>query len=241
MHSLRWLKWTLAISLAGVAWGCKEKDSGGAEHSPREEPVFESPPPGSGRATATQPGHTESSGHDVAPALPPGHPPISGLAMQGDPRGEAMEIKLDPPADWQIQPARMATLAVYSAPPSEGDEAAADFAISTLGKKIELSHNIEFWCTTRMELPPGQTCEEAAKVSKLEGANLPVMLVEIAGAYKGAGMGRSGPAKPGYIMLIAEITPDDGIPYYARLTAPEKTLEKHRPAFIEMVRNAEQR
>jgi hypothetical protein len=250
-----------AAALGMFVGACSKEESADTTYKPREAPTF-SMTPTTQPTAATTPSDVPAglpAGHPPIPsrnmannphgtASPHGMEGMTNPHGMGSPHGatapstepgEEETLVFQAPKGWTSKPARPMTEQVFAAPKVEGDAADADVAVSTLGTaSIPLQMNVERWCT-QFELPEGKTCEQASKTEPLKDAKLPTSLVEIAGAYRGGGMmGPSGPAKPGYKMLAAEIrTP--GQLWFVKMVGPEKTVEHWRAALVDMARSAQ--
>lgn len=226
--------------------GCGDKEEASSpKPKPREEPTFESRPAGSqpaGQDSADPHAslHRDPSSMDRGNSgLPPGHPPIEGMSPAAQSSAPAPKLTYKAPADWKEMPARMMTDEVYALPKAEGDPEDGDLAVSTLGQIVDIAANVERWCG-QFKLPDGQTCATAAKKTELPGTKYPTTIVEIAGSFLGRSMfaAPSGPAKPDYRMLTAEVRVGS-VAWYFKLLGPSKTVDKHREAFMQMIREAQ--
>ncbi len=73
-------------------------------------------------------------------------------------------------------------------------------------------------------------------VTEVEGAAVPVKLVEVTGTYDGGMTMTAAPAeaKPGY-MLLGGIAEGPDAPWFFKFTGPEETVRAQRDAFVEMM------
>jgi hypothetical protein len=170
------------------------------------------------------------------PALPPGHPSISGAgAMNGmdsmsgetSPHHAALPQATDPPSiQWKAPAAWKAVanpsamrLATYSVAPAPGDTESADVSITRAGGTTDA--NIERWF--------GQF-EETGKATRTEKnvRGLKVTIVELNGTYLGGGMmGGATSPRPGWALLGA-IVEASGAPYFIKVTGPAATVHSAR-------------
>ncbi len=74
------------------------------------------------------------------------------------------------------------------------------------------------------------------QVTPLEGTQVPVMIVEVAGTYNGGMTMTAEPAKdqPGW-MLLGGIAEGPDAPWFFKFTGPEATVREQREAFVGMM------
>lgn len=222
---MRFSNWFLSFFVFGtfVICGCgKDKEADAPAFKAREAPTFTTPASPTGTAD-----------------LPPGHPPVTPGPAATQPATPAQagtageDIVLTPPAEWVEQPARAMIARLFSVPKAAGDENDGEVTVSSLGAKVSLKMNIARWCG-QFEIPQGD-CLEKAQQRAVENTKYPTTIVELSGAYRG--MNSQGPAKPGYIMLAAEIvTP--GKQWYIKFVGPEKTVRHWEQSFNDFVSSA---
>lgn len=226
---MRWIVFLLIAGATGLL-GCRQ----------------EAPP------SDTQPAATPVAKTDeptTRPVLPPGHPPLTGEMPTTLPSGPGFlarelnagpgtTVKLTPPEDWTSLPKRPMTINVYGLPRAEGDSEDAQVAVSMLGMLPPWEMNVERWCA-QFELPEGKSCADVAQQRTLDGTEYPTRLVDITGTYKISSQmtGQTGPTKPDYRMITAEIQVGT-TPWYVKLIGPAATVTQHEEAFLRFVREA---
>lgn len=167
----------------------------------------------------------------------PGTPPSTGMSPHGagaSPHDRGMFWKV--PDDWiKEEPASSMRIAQYRIPSSAGDAGCIVFYFGP-GMGGDAQSNATRWAR-QFEQPDGRDSTELMKVSELDGAQRPVLIVEVTGTYDG-GMAMSGAPekKPGY-MLLGGIAEGPDAPWFFKFTGPKSTIEAQRAAFLEMMRS----
>ncbi len=185
------------------------------------------------RPAATLPLPGEESG-----ALPEGHPPIGeGSSIPTPPApSRATALHWDTPASWvEEQPASSMRIAQYRVPGPGGDAECIVYYFGP-GQGGSPHDNAVRWAG-QFEQPDGGSSVERMDFRELEGAPMPVMIVEVTGTYDGGMTMTAAPAekKPDY-MLLGGIAQGPDAPWFWKLTGPRKTVEAQRKPFEQMLR-----
>ncbi len=87
-------------------------------------------------------------------------------------------------------------------------------------------------------LSDGSSAQSGMKTSEIDAGGLKVVLVEVAGTYKGGMTMTAAPAvpKPGY-RLLGAVAPGPDANWYFKFTGPDSTVSAQRDAFLSMVRS----
>jgi hypothetical protein len=198
-----------------VVVGC----SGGSDGAPGASP---SPAAGSAdRSAGTLPIPGQSGG------MPPGHPPT----------GATGQVVWSVPADWTEQPpASNMRLAQYAVdgPDGPGECVVFYFGPNQGGDSMA---NARRWAG-QFSQPDGRASMDLMSITEVEGARLPVSVVEVTGTYEGGMTMSAQPfeAKPGY-MLLGGIADGPDAPWFFKFTGPEETVRAQKDAFLEMMRS----
>lgn len=160
--------------------------------------------------------------------LPPGHPPLEG--------GAGGDLHWEVPAGWIEQtPSSSMRVAQFAV---EGSGGAAEMIVFYFGPNQggDAMANARRWAG-QFTQPDGTSSVDRMQVSRVDGSQLPVQIVEVSGTYDGGMTMTDAPAKAmeGYTLLggIAE-GPD--APWFFKFTGPEATVREQREAFIGMMR-----
>jgi hypothetical protein len=180
---------------------------------------------------------------DGTAALPPGHPPVGAGGTQppalppvpeGAGTGDtALAWKV--PAGWiSEQPASSMRKAQYKVPGSAGDGECVVFYFGP-GQGGDPMSNAVRW-SEQFTLEDGSSAQSAMKTSEIVVGGLKVVLVEVAGTYKGGMTMTAEPAtpKPGY-RLLGAVAPGPDANWYFKFTGPDATIKEQRAAFTSMV------
>jgi hypothetical protein len=121
----------------------------------------------------------------------------------------------------------------FAAPAAEGDDTPARVTVMGAGGSVEA--NIERWIG-QFSQPDGRNSKDRTKTEKLEIAGQAVHLVDLSGQFKD----QPGPFAPAvvrddYRMIGAIIATDKLGQYFIKMYGPKDTVEKHAPAFREML------
>jgi hypothetical protein len=221
----------VGCGLACIVSGCSDQGTVKPDASKSKAGTTTNPPP-----------MVSSRGGDTA-ALPPGHPPIDGAGTQaptlppvpeGAGTGDAA-LAWTVPAGWVAeQPSSPMRRAQYKVPGSAGDGECVVFYFGP-GQGGDPMSNAARW-TEQFTLADGSPAQSAAKTSEMVVGGLKVVLVEVAGTYKGGMTMTAEPAKPkpGY-RLLGAIAPGPDANWYFKFTGPEATVQEQKAAFTAMV------
>ncbi len=265
--------WIVRIVVSFVACavvggiGCERKPVQPAKSSP--QPAAAAPAKGNDKQglaeflkkDASQSGASASSAGMNGPsgALPPGHPPIGGMAtsqpMAGglppghpaigatppgmEPPGDVPPLKYDPPAEWKSQPVASAMRkAQFLLPRAGGDSEDGQLIVFQFGKGQggAVDPNIQRWIgmfSTKDGRPVGQ---DAVKRESREVGGLKVTILDVSGRFTDAMMATGGSATPkdSYRLLGAIVETPDG-PWFFKAVGPAATMQAHREAFVRML------
>jgi len=162
-------------------------------------------------------------------ALPPDHPPIGGMNAQRVPMGadDAPTIRWTTPAAWRAAPnPSPMRLATYRVP-APGGAPDAEMSVARAGGTTEA--NIQRWLGQFDDAGPDERTEKTVR-------GLHVTTVEVTGTYLGAGMGPGADSTPRpRWSLLAAIVETPGSPYFFKLVGPTATVHAARPAFDGLV------
>lgn len=166
--------------------------------------------------------------------LPPGHPPIDdettrqsgSLESDTAPAEEAL-LEWKAPSRWQLVPnPSTMRLATYRVPRAPGDATDAELLITRAGGSADA--NADRWIHQFDEA--GQ--KTAKRTMRAVGLG-EVAMVEVQGTYSG-GMGQEGSSQRGWALLGA-IASTPGMPYFFKLTGPEKSVRAARREFETLI------
>ena len=206
--------WTsILIGAALMTGGCSKNASPAAGEAPAEAVVTESPRP----AKLLQ--------------LPGDSPAPSGPAAQAP--GLAWEV----PGGWvEEQPASSMRRAQYRVPGPGGDGECIVFYFGP-GQGGDPAANAVRWAQ-QFKQPDGSSSVDRMQMATLEGARVPVQIVEVTGTYDGGMTMTDAPAeqKPGY-MLLGAIALGADAAWFFKFTAPEATVRAQRDSFETMMRS----
>ena len=141
------------------------------------------------------------------------------------------------PAGWiEEPPSSPMRRAQYKVPGPEGDGECAVFYFGP-GQGGDPKSNADRWAD-QFTLADGSPARSAMKTSELPVDGMTVLIVEVAGTYKGAMTMTAAPAvpKPGY-RLLGAVAPGPDANWFFKLTGPDKTVSAQRDAFLGMVKS----
>lgn len=212
MRNHRRISVFLALASLLVLAGC----SGGSQ---TEAPPQTGETSDAGRPASTLPIPGEGS------QMPPGHPPAGG----------AGRLVWALPEGWaEVPPASNMRYAQYAVtgPAGDGECIVYYFGPNQGGDAMA---NAQRWAG-QFSQPDGRSSLELMTVTEVEGAAVPVKLVEVTGTYDGGMTMTAAPAesKPGY-MLLGGIADGPDAPWFFKFTGPEETVRAQRDAFVEMM------
>jgi hypothetical protein len=179
--------------------------------------------PGPGTATAPP----EPSGGRTLPI-----PGTGGSAST--PRSEsAGPLVWDVPDGWVAEkPSSNMRLAQYRVSGPGGDAECIVFYFGP-GQGGDPSSNAARWAG-QFTQPDGSDPVAAMEFGPLEGAQVPVHLVEVTGTYDG---GMSGPMDVAGYMLLGGIAQGADAPWFFKFIGPEATVRAERDAFVGMMKS----
>lgn len=173
---------------------------------------------------------------------------VAVVAAAQNPKGTTVELagfKSVTPADWKEEPLPPKSMRMmqFRLPKAEGDPEDAELALFALRGGGSVRANLERQ-EKKFELPPGKKPEEAIKVEKIKIGKHDAVLQDIQGTYLKKFPPFAPDAKitrvPDYRQLYVIFEVDDGggsTTYSMTLLGPAKTVEKHRAAFVEWLKN----
>jgi hypothetical protein len=165
-------------------------------------------------------------------ALPPGHPPITGMSPHGPhgmtgaalPNGDNQEppaITWTAPSSWQSEPNPNAMrLATYKV------EDGAELSVARAGGSV--GANVDRWAAQFDGSPHADRTQRQVH-------GLQVTVVRIAGTFLGAGMSPAAPEKHEGWAMLAAIVDSSGSPYFFKLLGPADQVDHARAAFDALV------
>lgn len=201
-------------ALALLACGGQPDTQGGS--SPASAPT----PADSGRSARTLP----IPGAETTPPNP--HP--GGGAAGG-------RVAWHAPQGWvEEPPSSSMRVAQYRVPGEAGDGECVVYYFGP-GQGGDAASNAARWAR-QFEQPDGTDSTERMRMTTLEGARLPVYLVEVTGTYDGGMTMTDAPAEkqPG-AMLLGGIAQGPDAPWFFKFTGPEATVRAQRAAFESMM------
>lgn len=163
-------------------------------------------------------------------ALPPNHPPISGMgglsphgahgmgaAMPNGDNQEPAAITWTAPSAWHSapnpNPMRLATYEI-------GD--GAELSVARAGGSVDA--NVDRWAAQFDGSPRPDRSERQVRGMK-------ITVVHIAGTFLGAGMSPSAPEKHDGWAMLAAIVESTGSPYFFKLLGPADEVDRARAGF----------
>lgn len=159
-------------------------------------------------------------------------PPVEQGAGTGD---TALAWK-KPPAWIAEPPSSPMRRAQYKVPGPGGDGECAVFYFGP-GQGGDPRSNADRWAD-QFTLADGSPARSAMETSELDVNGVKVVIVEVAGTYKGGMTMTAAPAvaKPGY-RLLGAVAPGPDANWFFKLTGPDKTVTEARSAFLAMVKS----
>jgi hypothetical protein len=166
---------------------------------------------------------------------------LAGPAPAQD-KGSVVELagmKSTTPADWkQETPTSTMRLTQFKLPKAEGDKEDAELALFVFpGGSGTVQQNLDRQ-VAKFEKAAGKDKVEQ-KVDKIKVGTIEATYQDVAGTYikKPFPMAEKGIAIPDYRQLYVVFESKDGKQYYMTLLGPAKTVEKHKKAFEEWLKN----
>jgi hypothetical protein len=203
-------------------------------------------PPKAATTTATPTAPPLASGHaGDGGTLPPGHPPIDAGASAPPTLPPVSEtagtgdaaLAWTVPAGWTSEaPASPMRRAQYKVPGAAGDGECVVFYFGP-GQGGDPKSNADRWAE-QFTLANGKSGLSAMTTSEVEAGGAKVLIVEVAGTYKGGMTMTAAPAvaKPGY-RLLGAVAPGPDANWFFKFTGPDKTVTDQRGAFLGMVKS----
>jgi hypothetical protein len=218
--------------ILGLVTACSDQGAVKTEAPRASAAATEAPPLVSARGAATA-------------TLPPGHPPIDAgaappSALPAVPEGAGMgdnALKWTVPTGWiEEKPASSMRRAQYRVPGQGGDGECAVFYFGP-GQGGDPMSNAARWAE-QFTLADGSSAKSAMKTSEIEVGGRKILLVEVAGTYKGGMTMTAAPAVPksGY-RLLGAVAPGPDANWYFKFTGPDATVSGQRDAFLSMVKS----
>lgn len=253
----------LAVGIA-FSSGCKQaepapepvKPSAAADESgTRDESALmrsfinESKDAGAAPSGALPSGHPPVPGMSAPVAggseLPEGHPPLpSGMRLAGaeKPTGPPPDLSDLPiafkvPASWTAEaPTSSMRKAQYRLPHVDGDAADGEMILYFFGANQggDVPSNIARWVGQFTTLEDEPIPDSGRVVNTMEVDGMKITTLDVAGKYSNTGMGAVTPSE-GPQRMLAAIVETPGGRWFFKGTGPLDTMEKHRPAFDEMM------
>ena len=160
--------------------------------------------------------------------------PQASQGSPGSPHDRGMFWKV--PDDWTKEPPSSSMrIAQYKISGPGGDAECVVFYFGP-GMGGDAQSNATRWAR-QFEQPDGRDSVELMKVSQLEGAQTPTLIVEVTGIYDG-GLAMSGaPEKKPDHMLLGGISEGPDAPWFFKFTGPVSTIEAQRKSFLEMMQS----
>jgi hypothetical protein len=170
---------------------------------------------------------------------------VGAHSIAQDKKGTTVELagmKSVAPADWKEEPlpAKSMRMQQFKLPKAEGDPEDAELAIFFFrGNAGSVQDNLARQ-EKKFEIPAGTKPEDAIKVEKIKLGGMDAVYQDISGTY----LKKSAPFDPNakvtkqtnYRQLYVIFEAKEG-QYYMTLVGPAKTIEKHKKAFEEWVKN----
>jgi len=154
-----------------------------------------------------------------------------------DDAASAPEVGWDAPAGWtEVEPASSMRVAQYRV---DGEGGAAECVVFYFGPNQGggAMANAERWAG-QFTQPDGSSSRERMKIVDIEGASVPVRLVEVTGTYDGGMTMTDQPAtpSPGF-MLLGGIVEGPDAPWFFKMTGPEAVVRAERERFVGVLRS----
>jgi len=174
---------------------------------------------------------------------------IAAAAPADDKKGTTVELaglKSVTPADWKEEPlpAKSMRMMQFKLPKAEGDPEDAELALFVLRGGGAVQANLERQ-EKKFEIPAGKKAEDVIKTEKIKfGGKNEAVYQDISGTYLKKFPPFDPNAKitkvPDYrqLYVIFEVKEGEGTVLYSMtLLGPAKTIEKHKKAFDEWLKN----
>lgn len=129
--------------------------------------------------------------------------------------------------------------AQYKIPGADGDPGDAQCVVYYFGpgQGGSAKNNADRWIA-QFTQPDGTPSKDRARILFQSFGTAQAMLVEVKGTYNPQSMdGSPGTAALPGSMLIGAIVPGPDAPWFFKMTGPERTVEKNRGAFQELLKS----
>jgi hypothetical protein len=148
---------------------------------------------------------------------------------------ELAGMKSKPPADWKEEPpSNTMRMAQFKLPKAEGDKEDAELVLFVFpGGSGTLKQNLE------RQLAKFQPDGRKEKTDKIMVGAIEATYQDVSGTYlkKPFPMAKEGTPIADYRQLYVVFEAKDGKQYYMNLLGPQKTVEKHKKAFEDWLKN----
>jgi len=163
--------------------------------------------------------------------------PLPGQGAVPQSAGQPTSLTWDAPAGWvEETPSSQMRRAQYRVPGKAGDGECVVFYFGP-GQGGDARSNAVRWAG-QFEQPDGGDPAQAMRMYELEGASVPVQLVEVTGTYDGGmTMTAAPPDKKEDYMLLGAIAEGGDAPWFFKLTGPEATVRAQHDAFVGMMKS----
>jgi hypothetical protein len=179
--------------------------------------------------------------------MPAGVLALALLLAVADPAGartqrtEAAALRFSVPSTWTRVPAPSDMRAAqYRLPRAAGDAEDGELVLFFFGpgRGGGAEENLERWYG-QFTQPDGRPSRDAAVVTIRTVNGLRVTAVDLAGSFRGAGMGvPAGPEKPAFRMLGAVVEGEGG-PWFFKAVGPQATIEAAKADFDALLLSVE--
>jgi hypothetical protein len=147
-------------------------------------------------------------------------------------------MKSTTPADWKEEtPSSNMRMAQFKLPAAEGDKAGAELAVFKMTASGSVDQNLE---RQRAKFLPAEGKDKIEeKKDKTKVGSIEAIYQDISGTYKKkeSPMAEKFTPVPGQRQLYVLFDSKEGDSYYLVLLGPEKTVDKHKKAFEEWLKN----
>jgi hypothetical protein len=143
-------------------------------------------------------------------------------------------LEMKAPGDWKkVDPAVNLIEAEFSIEPIEGETKASRLTVMGAGGSIDA--NIERWLG-QVQQPDGGSTRDKATITEKDLGEYKIHILDVSGTY----IDQRGPQAPKVELkdhrLLAVIIETGSVGnYFVKLYGPEKTIAKHKDAFVKMV------
>jgi len=208
----------------------------------------EKAPGGSTGPSMLPPGHPPVPGMATPPAtaglnLPAGHPPVNAAASMpsaGDMK-PGVPLKWDDPLDWKpARPASTFRLAQYEIPGADGEGPGEVAVFHFTGSGGTVADNIARWVGQFSDADGKPLDPAVAMQETFEASGLKVHFVEVSGYMMvSRTMGGTGERSPSQYRLLGGIVEMPDGNWFFKGTGPDKTMAAAREAFLRLLRSVQ--